>query len=262
MLPKISMFLSGMATPENAWSSKDFGHCNRIHIPLSGRAVYVGKSGETIMTTGKLYLFPESDFISFSEIEGEPYLHLFLDFYTTPLLSLDRPLVLELEEDEELNALAYTYQLTIPGERNASGYHIFYRADRSDSSIYDKNIFDRVCEALIYMVFKKAGDIFYSDERINAALNYISTHYAEDIDNDTLSAQLHIDSSHLIRIFKTTIGVTPHQYITEYRVNKAIQMLSFGEPVKSICYECGFKTENAFRIAFKKFKNVSPSKYK
>ncbi|WP_256761975.1 AraC family transcriptional regulator [Cohnella sp. WQ 127256] len=82
---------------------------------------------------------------------------------------------------------------------------------------------------------------------VYTALSWIHEHYPEEITLERLAKQTRLSSEHLLRLFKTNIQSTPIHYLWEYRVNRAVELLtSTGLTISEIAYRCGFKTSHHF----------------
>lgn len=73
----------------------------------------------------------------------------------------------------------------------------------------------------------------------------------------------HISPSHFSNIFKKEIGMTFVQYVTEYRMEKACQLLKY-TPLKTyeIAEAIGYADSHYFSTTFKKQFQTSPSEYR
>jgi len=63
------------------------------------------------------------------------------------------------------------------------------------------------------------------------------------------------------RKFKEVTGQTPARFVLELRMEKAKDMLSCGQSVKSVGPAVGFASETAFRTAFRKYFGTVPSQF-
>ena len=94
-------------------------------------------------------------------------------------------------------------------------------------------------------------------------LQYIHDHYAEDIKLDRIAASASISESECIRCFRSTIEATPIQYIRQYRIRKAAQMLSDTEAaIADICFQCGFQDLSYFTKTFREIAGCTPAEYR
>ncbi len=94
--------------------------------------------------------------------------------------------------------------------------------------------------------------------------DYISRHYSSDtLSIRDISDHVHLSSSYICTLFKTETGQTLNQYITEYRMEKAKQLLS--DPrnkITEISAMVGYADGNYFGKSFKKSVGFSPSEYR
>lgn len=97
---------------------------------------------------------------------------------------------------------------------------------------------------------------------VMGALNYISAHYSEDISIETIASELYISSSHLMHIFKESMGKTINECITEYRMQAAQLMLrNSNYKISEISKRCGYRNEKYFTRVFKRYTGMTPSEY-
>lgn len=101
----------------------------------------------------------------------------------------------------------------------------------------------------------------YLFKRIIQAKLFIDTHYSERIDLDNISDEAHFSKFHFIRLFKSIYGKTPHQYLIQVRIEKAIQLLQQEVSVTETCFAVGFTSLSSFTALFKRCTNSSPSLY-
>ncbi len=93
------------------------------------------------------------------------------------------------------------------------------------------------------------------------SLEYLDNNYTRsDINIDTLCKSIYVCRSTLQREFLRNLGITPSQYLTKIRMDKALSMLSTGEEsVSLVAGACGFSDAKYFARVFKKSFGVSPS---
>jgi two-component system response regulator YesN len=94
--------------------------------------------------------------------------------------------------------------------------------------------------------------------------DYISKHYSDySLSIKDISDHVHLSSSYLCTVFKTETGKTLNQYITEFRIEKAKQLLN--DPrnkITDISSRVGYSDGNYFGKSFKKEVGLSPSEYR
>ena len=97
---------------------------------------------------------------------------------------------------------------------------------------------------------------------VNAARNYIASNYSYEISVDGIADYVGISRSHLFRAFKIYTGVSPKEYLSNYRINIACALLrETNLSITAISKSVGFENNLYFSKAFHKIKGVSPSQY-
>ena len=101
------------------------------------------------------------------------------------------------------------------------------------------------------------------DERIKILLEYIHTHFYENIQIEQLAHQANISKRECYRLFKKTLNTSPIDYITHYRLQKAkYLLLSTLDPITQIAYQCGFSSSSYFSKTFKEYFSCTPNEFR
>lgn len=99
---------------------------------------------------------------------------------------------------------------------------------------------------------------------LRRAIEYITEHYSEQIKLDELANHCNVSKQQLIRYFKSSMNTTPINYITEYKLARAKELL-FNQPqlsVKEIAAELGFDNQRYFSRVFVSHNNETPTNYR
>lgn len=93
---------------------------------------------------------------------------------------------------------------------------------------------------------------------------YISRHYQDpQLSVKAISDYAALSTSYACTLFKAETGTTLNQFITEYRMEKAKQLLADSRyKVNDICLQVGYNDSNYFGKSFKKYCGLSPSEYR
>lgn len=98
---------------------------------------------------------------------------------------------------------------------------------------------------------------------IEMAKEYILQHYKEDISLQQLAQHCCVSSFHFSRIFKSILGVSPHQHLAGIRLQHAKHLVqSSSLPVSDIAFECGFNCAEHFATAYRQQFRISPSAHR
>ena len=101
------------------------------------------------------------------------------------------------------------------------------------------------------------------EDRTKKVINYISENYNKNISLEDLAAISYMTTNSFCRYFKNRTGKTAFQFIREFRINKACQMLINGEKnISQICFDTGFNSLSSFNRVFKSLKQISATEYK
>lgn len=107
---------------------------------------------------------------------------------------------------------------------------------------------------------QKTNSIVHYLPYIRQVLGYIHENYREAIGAEDIAEHLGLSADYLTRLFKKTTGVSPVEYLRNYRVGKAIGFLQQSDrAVGEISAAVGISDLSVFSRQFKKITGVSPS---
>jgi two-component system response regulator YesN len=100
-------------------------------------------------------------------------------------------------------------------------------------------------------------------KRIYKIISYIHEHIAEPISLKQLSKEFFLNPTYISQLFKSETGMNYHDYVMRLRVASAKKMLSTSDmSITQIACRTGFQNYRNLSQVFKRFENISPSKYK
>ncbi|MDQ0193049.1 helix-turn-helix transcriptional regulator [Paenibacillus wynnii] len=92
---------------------------------------------------------------------------------------------------------------------------------------------------------------------------YIRNHYAEPITNASLSDALHFHYNYLARCMKRVYGLTPMEYLTDYRLEQAKLLLLKTEiSISGIAERVGYESTAYFSRRFAHKTGISPLRFR
>jgi two-component system response regulator YesN len=98
---------------------------------------------------------------------------------------------------------------------------------------------------------------------IGKMLKYISDNYQKNINIKDVAESLSISESHISRLFKSEVGYTFIDYLTYYRIKKAIGYLRDPEVrIYEVAEKIGYKDQRYFSVIFKKLVGVTPKEFR
>ena len=93
-------------------------------------------------------------------------------------------------------------------------------------------------------------------------INEIKEKYAEKISIESIADEMEISPSYLSRKFKEITGRTFLDFLNQYRIQKAVQLLNLGQyKVYEISDMTGFSDYKHFCSVFKKYTLMSPTSF-
>ncbi|MDP4117792.1 MAG: AraC family transcriptional regulator [Bacillota bacterium] len=98
--------------------------------------------------------------------------------------------------------------------------------------------------------------------QLEKAINYIDLHLEDDLTLDEIAAISAMSRAYFCTLFRKFNGISPWDYITIKRVEKAIGILKSSSDTKlGVASMCGFNSSSNFYKAFKKVTGKTPSDY-
>ncbi len=99
---------------------------------------------------------------------------------------------------------------------------------------------------------------------IEEAKAYIQEHYPEpELSVEMICRQLHMSPAYFSTVFRKETGKTCVAYLTEVRLNKAVELLNeTKDKTYVIARKVGYQEQNYFSYVFKKRFGVSPTKFR
>ena len=98
---------------------------------------------------------------------------------------------------------------------------------------------------------------------LNDIHSYLKMNYMNDISLLDAAKFCTMSKYHFSRIFKDISGICFSDYLTKYRLNKAIDLMKNSNKTQlDIAYECGFNSFQTYSKSFQRVLGTTPNKYK
>lgn len=112
------------------------------------------------------------------------------------------------------------------------------------------------------LIGKMIDGIGSQDDYIDFIKKYIALHYMDEITLNEVAEILNLSRSYLSTLFKKEVGISFTQYLIDFRLNRAIEILKLENlPLNSVAEMVGYPDYTQFSKIFKKYKGVSPKNY-
>ncbi len=245
-----------------------------ITMVLSGEGIYATKSTEFSFKSGDIFFFSTDEFhwikklyhsTEFINIHFEPrfiwsdnfgisnkeLIKIFLSRQKNPLNKLSN-------QDNSLDTIRnLIFKMEYEINAKKQEYYTMLK-------IYLVNI-------LVEMIRSYDGklsslDISYTDQTLKYmenALNYIDENLENDLTLETLSDVAHMSKNYFCCQFKKLNGISPWDYITIKRIERAIAYIESTNLTRlEIALKCGYNNTSNFYYAFKRVTGKTPGDYK
>lgn len=225
-----------------------------MHFLISGKGIYRVRNREYELGRGDCFLVVPNEKTFYRAQPDDPYEYFWVAFHGTGAKEI------------LTNADFYTDNNFI--YRHPEEYETIYSLMAQMNNITDSTTKNNIrLQGFLYqllgLMVKKDEEYDSSPTNVNTAerINqYVSANYQQDISIDSLARFANMHRSSLYRYMKKNFGVSPIEFVINYRLEKALFMLKNSERNTSqIAFACGFNDTACFCKAFKKKFKKTPS---
>jgi AraC-like DNA-binding protein len=103
---------------------------------------------------------------------------------------------------------------------------------------------------------------FKEQQRLKNIHNFVEQNYAQTIDFQAVVALSNLSNAAFCRYFKRMTSMTFTDYLNQYRINQAKQLLLQDYSVTETCYACGFENLSYFNKSFRRWVGENPLGFK
>lgn len=255
--PELSIYNCGLQHCEkgHTWGPGIRDHY-LIHLVVRGKGRYTMNNKTAPLSTGDIFLVKPNQLISYSADLTEPWEYYWVGFngaFAGKFVK-QMPFTEEnpyyhcsaLEEAKDFIHRIYESRGPRPeDEARMVGYlYLFISLLMQDNARIDKKHLD-------------SGAQYVVD-----AIKFIQFNYSHNIGVDDIAEAVGVSRSHLYRVFMSNTGLSPIDYLTNFRIDEACALLEKTSlSVAEVAYSVGFFDQFYFSRVFKKTKGIPPSKY-
>jgi len=99
--------------------------------------------------------------------------------------------------------------------------------------------------------------------QLSRVLKHIEENLGSTIKSDELSKMVRLSTFHFFRVFRTSLGVSPHTYITARRIERACMMLLAGnQTLSEIALDCGLCDQSHLCRTFRRLIGMTPGAWR
>ena len=106
----------------------------------------------------------------------------------------------------------------------------------------------------------RAGPV---DRRLRRAIEFMHDNYSRGLSLEEVASAAYLSEYHFARLFKEIIGVTPHVYLANLRLERARKLLAETElAISEVASRVGYQSQSHFTKVFKSTTGVAPRAYR
>lgn len=228
-----------------------------MHYCLSGRGVYRAQGVKYEIGPGEGFLILPGELTSYQADDQEPWSHIWVGFSGSRAAQYLQCCGLGKEHR--------TYQCAQPQRLEAcvEAMMSFDTAGAGNELL----LLGELYTFLGWVAQSAQGSARRSRETaaeyVELAMEYIRSHFQEDLTVAKLAQYVGLNRSYLTTVFQNTINMSPQQYLMRFRMEWAAGMLCEDKlTVGEIARSCGYPDPLTFSKAFKRTLGVTPTQYR
>lgn len=224
-----------------------------LHFIVSGKGTYISPEGSFSLSGGDVFLIRPFTEIEYYADENDPW-----EYYWVNFMGSDAELLLRLTDlsgapvmhsDPEQFSDELEKMLLTHGEKSYENIELTGR-------LYI--LLSRLAKGS-HQVKRHSG----TDRCLKTAIDYIAQNYPLNISVDDIAAAAAVSRTTLFRAFRAELGRSPADYLIEYRISKAKQLLKSTDlSVSAVARSAGYEDSAYFSRAFRRLTGFSPTDYR
>lgn len=244
-----------------------------LSLCLKGSGIYSVRGESIPFESGDLFLFGADEVHCITDVYEEPFEFSVIHFESKLLWAGGDVAYLPLLK--LFNARSSTFKNKIAKDlpKTEVVRSFIFEAENEFASKepgYEINVRLLLYSVLLYLyryydLVRDDDNPIHSAELLSllaSSVEYIDSHFTEDISLSDIANEAHLSRAYFSTVFKKYNGLTPFEYITIKRVEKAIEYLKTTELSKlEIASLCGFNSSANFYKAFSKITGKKPGDY-
>ncbi len=227
-----------------------------IHYIMDGKGFYQVGEHKYYLGSGEGFLIEPEVLTYYQADKEEPWSYLWVGFsgrYAKEYL-----------EDLGLNSRQLTFRSNQGKELKQLIFQMLKCQDGSITSQYR-------LQSLLYSFFEVLSRNVVIEENaesmenfyIEQAISYIRNHYSSQIKVTDIANHLCVNRSYLYKLFKSSLQMSPQEFLTRFRISRAKELLSVTKlSIENVAYSCGYQNAIVFSKAFKKHIGCIPTVYR
>ncbi len=215
-----------------------------LHYVVSGKGIFVSDEKTYKVSASQCFIVRPEEKVFYQSDEHEPWHYIWIGF----------------SADLDMPSRMHEHVLSAPGLST-----IFYDVINAKNMNNGQAEFlsAKAWEIVAYFSEADTNTVSRIEDYAERAKTCIEADYMNGITVTEIAKMLNLERSYFSTIFKKSVGVSPQQYLNEFRLTKAAKLLiNLRFSVSEAAYATGYTDIVNFSRMFKKQFGMSPNEYK
>jgi len=134
-------------------------------------------------------------------------------------------------------------------------------------NLFIESLLNAACARILHTYaevrYRLSGPPRLTDDQLRRAIDYIHDHIGEALDLGSISRAAGLSAFHFARLFKAATGVSPFQFVTRTRMERAKELLRKTRlPISDIAERVGYRQPSHFSARFRSVLGCRPDAYR
>lgn len=228
-----------------------------IQYTLKGKGDYFSNNKLYHLQKGSLWLLPKKQYHYYASDKNDPYEYVWLhidgkgaDYFLEKIgLTENNPVISDLYSPDIVRLFMKLIEIA---RRPSPDEHLVLAA--LHELLYE--IEHTIKHSLVNRLS------INNDHAIDDVISFIKSNYNKEISVKDLANVASLNELYFIKKFREKTGITPIQFLNQYRVSQSCSLLHENISLTSIAKSCGFKTLTNYLRRFKDFIGLTPTQYR
>lgn len=244
--------------------SHKFGPAERseflLHIVLDGRGTFTTPHQTYILEKNSIFLIYPDQTTCYQADAEEPWSYIWIGFNGPKAETLLRYAGFTAEHPVAELPDTTPYEHAIQGILTYCQLNLSSELRRSE---YMYRFAAHLAEDLHRAEYDDADLSYSRSTYVKYALDYVEHHYRQNIKISDIADYVGISRAHLTNCFNKELKLSPREYLIDYRMNKAKDLLTTTSlPINQVASSVGYEDPLSFSKAFKLVTGMSPKSYR
>ena len=231
-----------------------------IHYVLSGKGYYYVNGKKYTLVKNHGFLIEPNITTFYQSDANDPWTYVWIGFsgpmaheYLYEIGLNNNDLIFKNDNSDEIKDLIFKMlkhnEANLKEEFYLQGLlYQFFSLLIMNSSISNQCIINEITTKNIY---------------VRKAIKFVKNNYSKGIMVNDIAKHLCVSRSYLYILFNNTLGISPKDYLSNFKITKASELLKLTDySIEEIANSCGYKNPEVFSAIFKTKFELTPTKYR